>query len=70
LQLNLTIRITCACFLPGGKADYKWGTFSISIPGRVGYICSNYYRELVKSGDIVDDKYMAGAYTRPLFIST
>ena len=30
--------------LPDGKANYEWGTFSISIPGRVGYQCSNYYR--------------------------
>ena len=36
--------------LPDGKANYEWGTFSISIPGRVGYQCSNYYRSLVKNG--------------------
>jgi len=44
--------------LPGGKANYEWGTFSKSIPGRVGYQCSNYYRTLVKNGDIADENYM------------
>jgi hypothetical protein len=27
--------------------DYEWGTFSRSIPGRVGYQCSNFYRSLI-----------------------
>ena len=40
------------------KADYEWGTLSTSIPGRVGYQCSNYYRTLVKNGDVVDTNYM------------
>jgi len=44
--------------LPDGKATYEWGTFSIDIPGRVGYQCSNYYRSLVKSGIIVDVNYV------------
>jgi len=44
--------------LPDGKANYEWGTFSISIPGRVGYQCSNYYRSLVKNGVIQDENYM------------
>jgi len=35
----------------------KWGTFSMKIPGRVGYQCSNYYRQLVKEGTIVDSNY-------------
>jgi hypothetical protein len=35
----------------------KWGIFSITIPGRVGYQCSNFYRKLVKNGEIVDPNY-------------
>ena len=27
--------------------DYRWGLFSIKFPGRVGYQCSNFYRQLV-----------------------
>ena len=44
--------------LPGGKANYEWGTFSKGIPGRVGYQCSNYYRTLVKNNIIQDENYM------------
>jgi len=33
-------------------ANKDWGTFSINLPGRVGYQCSNYYRLLVKNGNI------------------
>lgn len=29
-----------------------WGTFSMKIPGRVGYQCSNFYRQLIEAGDI------------------
>ena len=25
-------------------ANYKWGEFSLHVPGRVGYQCCNYYR--------------------------
>mmetsp|Transcript_7626 Transcript_7626/g.9454 ORF Transcript_7626/g.9454 Transcript_7626/m.9454 type:complete len:193 (-) Transcript_7626:53-631(-) len=35
----------------------KWGLFSMGIPGRVGYQCSNYYRHLVESGVIEDPNY-------------
>ena len=35
----------------------KWGIFSQSIPGRVGYQCSNYYRLLVKNGTLKDGNY-------------
>jgi len=35
----------------------KWGVFSMKIPGRVGYQCSNFYRILVKNGDIRDPNY-------------
>jgi protein-tyrosine phosphatase len=35
----------------------QWGIFSTTIPGRVGYQCSNFYRTLVKNGEIVDPNY-------------
>ncbi|KAJ3164567.1 hypothetical protein HDU88_005214 [Geranomyces variabilis] len=38
-------------------ADGQWGLFSMAIPGRVGYQCSNFYRGLLKSKQIVDDNY-------------
>ena len=52
--------------LPDGKANYEWGTFSKSIPGRVGYQCSNYYRSLVKNGIIHDENYMIDPVTGDL----
>eukprot|EP00486_Rosalina_sp_Unknown_P000837 CAMPEP_0201565916 /NCGR_PEP_ID=MMETSP0190_2-20130828/5343_1 /ASSEMBLY_ACC=CAM_ASM_000263 /TAXON_ID=37353 /ORGANISM="Rosalina sp." /LENGTH=567 /DNA_ID=CAMNT_0047983969 /DNA_START=310 /DNA_END=2013 /DNA_ORIENTATION=+ len=38
-------------------ANDKWGIFSKAIPGRVGYQCSNYWRGLVKEGDVTDPNY-------------
>ncbi|RKO88543.1 hypothetical protein BDK51DRAFT_25611, partial [Blyttiomyces helicus] len=38
-------------------ADGQWGIFSMAIPGRVGYQCSNFYRNLLKSGEVVDENY-------------
>jgi hypothetical protein len=35
----------------------EWGIFSMAIPGRVGYQCSNFYRLLIKQGRLVDEKY-------------
>ena len=35
----------------------QWGIFSKKIPGRVGYQCSNYWRGLVKDGDVTDPNY-------------
>eukprot|EP00485_Elphidium_margaritaceum_P015971 CAMPEP_0202726412 /NCGR_PEP_ID=MMETSP1385-20130828/184599_1 /ASSEMBLY_ACC=CAM_ASM_000861 /TAXON_ID=933848 /ORGANISM="Elphidium margaritaceum" /LENGTH=657 /DNA_ID=CAMNT_0049392633 /DNA_START=52 /DNA_END=2025 /DNA_ORIENTATION=+ len=35
----------------------SWGIFSKKIPGRVGYQCSNYWRGLVKDGDVRDPNY-------------
>lgn len=29
----------------------------MKIPGRVGYQCSNYYRQLIREGIIIDDNY-------------
>lgn len=37
--------------------NYEWGTFSMNIPGRVGYQCSNYYRALIQKGEIEDKNY-------------
>ncbi|ETO19944.1 hypothetical protein RFI_17274, partial [Reticulomyxa filosa] len=38
-------------------ANVQWGVFSMTIPGRVGYQCSNYYRDLIKKQWIVDFNY-------------
>ena len=38
-------------------ADGQWGIFSMAIPGRVGYQCSNYYRKLIDSGQLHDQNY-------------
>lgn len=35
----------------------QWGIFSMVIPGRVGYQCANYYRNLVLEGRIYDPRY-------------
>ncbi|KAF0974775.1 hypothetical protein FDP41_006249 [Naegleria fowleri] len=35
--------------------NFQWGIFSKRIPGRVGYQCSNFYRTLLKSGEIKED---------------
>jgi hypothetical protein len=35
----------------------QWGIFSKPIPGRVGYQCSNFYRQLIKKGEIKDKFY-------------
>ncbi|KAI7903521.1 uncharacterized protein BX663DRAFT_551243 [Cokeromyces recurvatus] len=39
-------------------ANSQWGLFSIAIPGRVGYQCSNYYRFMIESGQIEDPNYI------------
>ncbi|KAJ2693750.1 hypothetical protein GGH99_001008 [Coemansia sp. RSA 1285] len=37
----------------------KWGLFSTYLPHRVGYQCSNYYRQyVIPAGWIIDDSYM------------
>ena len=41
-----------------GYPMYQWGSFSKNIPGRVGYQCSNYYRTLIKNGEVEDANYM------------
>jgi len=37
--------------------DGQWGIFSRTIPGRVGYQCSNYYRFLIETGRVRDVNY-------------
>ncbi|KAF0384656.1 Homeodomain-like DNA binding domain-containing transcription factor [Gigaspora margarita] len=39
-------------------ADGQWGIFSMAIPGRVGYQCSNFYRLLIETGRIKDPNYV------------
>ncbi|KAJ2550822.1 hypothetical protein EV175_003925 [Coemansia sp. RSA 1933] len=39
-------------------ANGQWGIFSMVIPGRVGYQCSNYYRYLVENRLINDPNYV------------
>lgn len=44
-----------------GLGTSQWGIFSEKIPGRVGYQCSNFYRKLVQSGEIIDHDYVQDA---------
>ncbi|CAO3596085.1 unnamed protein product [Absidia cylindrospora] len=39
-------------------ANSQWGIFSMAIPGRVGYQCSNFYRLLIETGELFDDNYV------------
>ncbi|ORY07750.1 hypothetical protein K493DRAFT_332660 [Basidiobolus meristosporus CBS 931.73] len=39
-------------------ANGQWGIFSMTIPGRVGYQCSNYYRHLIETSKIHDPNYV------------
>ncbi|KAK8882681.1 hypothetical protein M9Y10_045323 [Tritrichomonas musculus] len=41
--------------------DGKWGIFSLGVPGRVGYQCSNFYRLLIANGEITDSRYIVGS---------
>jgi hypothetical protein len=34
-----------------------WGLFSLTLPNRVGYQCSNYYRKLLREGKLHDPSY-------------
>ena len=36
----------------------QWGIFSMGIPGRVGYQCSNFYRHLIETHKVVDPNYV------------
>ncbi|KNC48070.1 uncharacterized protein AMSG_04301 [Thecamonas trahens ATCC 50062] len=35
----------------------QWGIFAMGIPGRVGYQCANYYRQLIERGIVSDPDY-------------
>ena len=37
--------------------NVQWGLFSTALPGRVGYICSNYWRTLMVKGLVSDRNY-------------
>ncbi|KAJ1981082.1 hypothetical protein H4R33_005328 [Dimargaris cristalligena] len=39
-------------------ADGQWGIFSMAVPGRVGYQCSNYYRHLIETRQLHDPNYV------------
>ncbi|KAI9317964.1 hypothetical protein BX666DRAFT_1933332 [Dichotomocladium elegans] len=39
-------------------ANGQWGIFSMTIPGRVGYQCSNFYRLLLETKQITDPNYV------------
>lgn len=39
-------------------ADGNWGIFSMTIPGRVGYQCANYYRKQIELRKVTDDNYV------------
>jgi len=41
--------------LLGKYGPGNWGVFSTHIPGRVGFQCAEFYRELIKSGLIAPD---------------
>ncbi|KAL6051980.1 Ubox domain containing protein [Balamuthia mandrillaris] len=36
----------------------QWGLFSMAIPGRVGYQCSNFYRHLIETRQLTDPNYV------------
>lgn len=42
-------------------ANGQWGIFSMTIPGRVGYQCSNFYRLLIKNKEVIDPNYIIDA---------
>ena len=38
-------------------ANNNWGIFSMTIPGRVGYQCGEYWRQLMRNGSVHDPNY-------------
>ncbi|KAJ1648063.1 hypothetical protein J3B02_003893 [Coemansia erecta] len=51
-------------------ANGQWGIFSMTIPGRVGYQCSNYYRYLVENRLIHDPNYVLDEKGKAHFLFT
>jgi hypothetical protein len=46
----------------------KWGLFSTYIPHRVGYQCSNYYRQVIlREGSVADKSYMMSSNGTPVY---
>ena len=39
-------------------ANVQWGIFSKSIPGRVGYQCSDFWQLLIKENKVIDPNYI------------
>ncbi|KAI0243982.1 hypothetical protein L0F63_004476 [Massospora cicadina] len=50
-------------------ADKDWGIFSKTIPGRVGYQCSSFYRLLIQRGEIQDPRYFIDDKGKAQFLS-
>ncbi|KAJ9061308.1 hypothetical protein DSO57_1021981 [Entomophthora muscae] len=48
--------------------DKDWGIFSMTIPGRVGYQCSSFYRLLIQRGEIKDHRYVIDAKGKAQFL--
>ena len=40
----------------------------MQIPGRVGYQCSNFYRQLIKDGEIKDENYQLDSKGKLVFL--
>ncbi|KAI9474683.1 hypothetical protein BX667DRAFT_470091 [Coemansia mojavensis] len=51
-------------------ANGQWGIFSMTIPGRVGYQCSNYYRYLVENRLIHDPNYVLDPQGKARYLFT
>ncbi|KAJ2795474.1 hypothetical protein H4R21_005096, partial [Coemansia helicoidea] len=51
-------------------ANGQWGIFSMTIPGRVGYQCSNYYRYLVENRLLHDPNYVLDEKGKAHFLFT
>ncbi|KAJ1676020.1 hypothetical protein EV182_000089 [Spiromyces aspiralis] len=51
-------------------ANGQWGIFSMAIPGRVGYQCSNYYRYLIETRQIHDPNYVLDENGRAHYLFT
>lgn len=40
------------------KVGASWGLFSLALPHKVGYQCSNHYRKLLRQGELKDPSYV------------
>jgi hypothetical protein len=55
--LNLEVLTINGVIVHSSYVDILLGIFSMSIPGRVGYQCANFYRKLIKDGEVKDSNY-------------